>query len=85
MDIIAKLGSPFSKPDFTIGVATSSFQIEGDAEHREKSIWDTFCETPGKIADHSHGLVACEHVKHWESDIDIIDALNVDAYRFSIS
>lgn len=85
MDIIAKLGSPFSHPDFTIGVATSSFQIEGDGENREKSIWDTFCETPGKIADNSHGIVACEHVKRWESDLDIIDSLNVDAYRFSIS
>lgn len=70
---------------FVFGVATSSFQIEGAPESRQKSIWDTFCETPGKIEDGSHGLVACEHVKYWKEDIELIQQLGVDAYRFSIS
>jgi beta-glucosidase len=72
-------------PDFVYGVATSSFQIEGAAEGRLKSIWDTFCEQPGKIADASHGLVACRHIEKWQQDIDMIASLGVDAYRFSIS
>ncbi|GAB2678782.1 GH1 family beta-glucosidase [Aliiglaciecola aliphaticivorans] len=67
------------------GVATSSFQIEGDADNRLASIWDTFCATPGKISDGSNGLVACEHVKFWREDVELIDSLGVDAYRFSIS
>lgn len=85
MEILAQPGSPFMQSNFTMGVATSSFQIEGDADNREPSIWDTFCNTPGKIADGSHGLVACDHVNRLEEDLSIIDSLNVDAYRFSIS
>ncbi|MDO6710763.1 GH1 family beta-glucosidase [Aliiglaciecola sp. 2_MG-2023] len=71
--------------DFVFGVATSSFQIEGAADSRLESIWDTFCATPGKISDASNGLVACEHVKFWREDVELIDSLGVDAYRFSIS
>jgi beta-glucosidase len=85
MEILAKSGSPFTNKAFTIGVATSSFQIEGDAGNREKCIWDTFCEQPGKIADASHGLIACDHINRIEEDVAIIDSLHVDAYRFSIS
>lgn len=70
---------------FTYGVATSSFQIEGAADSRLASIWDTFCDTEGKINDNSNGLVACEHVKRWQEDVELIDSLGVDAYRFSVS
>lgn len=70
---------------FVFGVATSSFQIEGAADSREVSIWDTFCAQPGRIKDNSHGLVACEHVKRWEEDVELIASLGVDAYRFSIA
>ncbi len=85
MQLKAKHGTPFADPSFTIGVATSSFQIEGDAAHRERSIWDTFCEQPGKIADNSNGLVACDHINRWSGDVDMVAAMNVDAYRFSVS
>jgi len=71
--------------NFLYGVATSSFQIEGDAENRLPCIWDTFCATPGKIADSSHGLIACEHVERFEDDVKMIASLGVKAYRFSIS
>lgn len=73
--------------DFVFGVATSSFQIEGaaDPEQRGRSIWDSFCEQPGAIADASHGLIACDHVARLESDLDLIASLGVDAYRFSIA
>ena len=70
---------------FTYGVATASFQIEGAADSRLACIWDTFCTTPGKIRDGSNGEQACEHVKLWREDIDLIESLGVDAYRLSIS
>ena len=37
--------------DFLWGVATSSYQIEGAAnkDGTGQSIWDTFCEFPGKV------------------------------------
>ena len=73
--------------DFVWGVATSAFQIEGakTADGKGLSIWDTFCEQPGVIADASNGDQACEHYARWESDLDLIAGLGVDAYRFSVS
>ena len=49
--------------NFTWGVATSAFQIEGGAadDGRGESIWDVFCRQPGAIADGSNGLTACRH------------------------
>ncbi len=85
-DAVAWPDHPFP-PGFTWGVATSAFQIEGgaDADGKGPSIWDTFCQRPGVIADGSDGRVACEHLKHLETDLDLIASLGVDAYRFSIS
>lgn len=77
--------SQMMSPHFLFGVATSSFQIEGDAAGRLPSIWDTFCATPGKIVDGSNGLNACEHVERFEEDVKMIASLGVKAYRFSIS
>ena len=73
--------------DFVWGVATSSFQIEGAAQADGKgpSIWDSFCQVPGAIADASNGLVACEHYDRWQADVDLIASLGVNAYRFSVS
>ncbi len=73
--------------DFVWGVATSSFQIEGGAAEDGKgpSIWDRFCRQPGAIADGSTGDLACDHYHRWREDFDLIAALGVDAYRFSVS
>ena len=70
---------------FIYGVATASFQIEGGANNRLPCIWDTFCDTAGKVIDGSNGLVACDHYNLWQQDIDLIESLGVDAYRLSIS
>ncbi|WP_290654372.1 GH1 family beta-glucosidase [Idiomarina sp.] len=77
--------SPLYSPDFVFGVATSSFQIEGDRHGRADCIWDTFCAQEGKIHDGSNGDRACEHVKHWQHDVDIIASLGVDSYRLSVA
>jgi len=71
--------------DFIYGVATASFQIEGGANNRLPCIWDTFCDTPDKVADGSNGLIACDHYNLWQQDVELIDSLGVDAYRLSIS
>ncbi|MCC2616600.1 beta-glucosidase [Aestuariibacter halophilus] len=77
--------SPLLAPGFTMGVATSSFQIEGATGKAEPCIWDRFCAQPGAIRDASDGLVACQHVELWQQDIDLIAGLGVDAYRFSVA
>jgi beta-glucosidase len=77
--------SPLLKKPFIFGVATAAFQIEGARDTRLDSIWDTFCAQPDAIADNSNGDNACEHIKYWQQDVEMIADLAVDAYRLSIS
>ncbi len=72
---------------FQLGVATSSYQIEGavQADGRAPSIWDTFAHVPGKIRDGSSGDVACDHYHRMAEDVALLAWLGVDAYRFSIA
>ncbi|GEA09691.1 GH1 family beta-glucosidase [Alteromonas sp. KUL49] len=84
-DIVIPSNSEMNRKSFLFGTATSSFQIEGDIAGREPCIWDTFCEKEGAIADKSDGVRACEHIERWKDDVALLQDLNVDAYRFSIS
>jgi len=73
--------------DFLFGVATAAYQIEGAAHEdgRGPSIWDAFSHTKGKVVNGDTGDVACEHYHRWQSDLDLIKQLQVQAYRFSFS
>ena len=71
--------------DFSVGVGTSSWQVEGATASRGRTIWDDFAAVPGAIADGSLGDPACEHVARMESDVALLGWLGVDAYRFSIA
>lgn len=84
-DLQIPLDSQIRNSEFVFGVATAAFQIEGDANNRLPCIWDTFCDTPGKIRDHSNGIHACEHIHRWQQDVELIASLGVNAYRCSIS
>lgn len=74
-------------PGFQLGVATSSYQIEGAASEdgRGPSIWDRFSHTPGKTKNGDTGDVACDHYHRLPEDLDLLAWLGVDAYRFSIA
>jgi beta-glucosidase len=74
-------------PGFVWGVATSAYQIEGavKSDGRGPSIWDDFCRLPGAIADGSSGEIACDHYHRLQSDLDLMQALGIPSYRFSIS
>jgi beta-glucosidase len=78
--------NPFPR-DFTWGVATSAFQIEGasEADGKGPSIWDTFCRQPGRIKDASNGDVACDHYHRYAGDVALMSAMDLDAYRFSMA
>lgn len=75
-------------PDgFVWGVSTAAYQVEGAVTEggRGRSVWDTFCEQPGTIADGSDGSVACDHYHRYPQDVALMRELGVDAYRFSIA
>ena len=73
--------------NFTWGTATSSYQIEGgwDKGGKGPSIWDAFCQIPGKILNNEDGKVACDHFHRFKEDIALMRSLGLKAYRFSIS
>ena len=73
--------------DFTWGVSTSSYQIEGavDEDGRGQSIWDVYCRQSGRIANGDTGDVACDHYHRYAEDVALMGDLGVDAYRFSVA
>ncbi|MFW6363898.1 MAG: GH1 family beta-glucosidase [Spirochaeta sp.] len=77
-----------SFPDeFLWGVGTSAYQIEGAwaVDGKGPSVWDTFCNNPGRILDGSTGRIAADHYHQWATDIDLVRDLGCGSYRFSIS
>ncbi len=82
MELRTRLG-----PDFRLGVATSSYQIEGAVREdgRLPSVWDTFSHREGTTKDGGTGDVACDHYHRYEEDLDLMQWLGVDAYRFSVA
>jgi beta-glucosidase len=75
-------------PDgFLWGAATAAYQIEGSplADGAGPSIWHRFSHSPGNIADGDTGDVACDHYRRSREDVEIMRALGLGAYRFSVS
>ncbi|BCX49814.1 beta-glucosidase [Haloferula helveola] len=72
---------------FTWGTATSAYQIEGghDADGKGPSIWDAFCQVPGRVAEGDTGQLACDHYHRFREDVALMASLGLKAYRFSIS
>ena len=75
------------RKDFLWGAATASFQIEGawNEDGKSPSIWDVFCEEPGRIEDGSDGKIACDHYHRYKEDVKLMAELGLKAYRFSIA
>jgi beta-glucosidase len=74
-------------PDgFLWGVATSAYQIEGavKADGRGTSIWDTFAHQQGTILHGDTGDIAADHYHRVDEDLDLLEQLGIQAYRFSI-
>jgi beta-glucosidase len=73
--------------NFFWGAATAAYQIEGawQEEGKGESIWDRFAHTPGKIKNGDTGDIACDSYHRWREDIALLQAMNLNSYRFSIS
>lgn len=72
---------------FRFGTSTAAYQIEGAAteDGRGPSIWDTFCQQPGRIKDGSSGDQACDHYHRVDEDVALMQRLGTGGYRFSIA
>ena len=72
---------------FKFGASSAAYQIEGAPaeEGRGESIWDRFCRVPGAVAGGATGDRACDHYHRWREDLDLMAALRLETYRFSIA
>jgi beta-glucosidase len=73
------LGRSFP-PGFTWGTATAAHQIEGGNSNND---WWTFEHTPGSGCAEPSGD-CCDSWNRWEEDADLVAALGLDDYRFSV-
>ena len=73
--------------DFVWGAASSAYQIEGypTADGGGLSVWDTFVNTPGKIAYGDHAEIACDSYHRYGEDIALLKEMGAKGYRFSTS
>ena len=73
--------------DFTWGVSTSAYQIEGahNADGKGKSIWDVFSNTPRKIYNNDNGNHATDFYNRFRDDVLLLKKLNIRHFRLSIS
>src|SRR5689334_281744 len=73
--------------NFVWGAATSAYQVEGAALEDGKglSVWDSFCQRPGKVIEDETGLIACDHYHRYREDVELMRNMGLQAYRLSIS
>ncbi|MBA0839642.1 hypothetical protein Goarm_005348, partial [Gossypium armourianum] len=85
-------GNPNASPfpsNFLFGTASSSYQFEGAFLSDGKGLnnWDVFTHKPGNIMDGSNGDTAVDHYHLYQAieDLDLMQDIGVNSYRFSIS
>ena len=72
---------------FVWGAATSAYQVEGawNADGKGENIWDRYTHKPGNVQNNETGDIAIDHYHRMPADVELIRALGLKAYRFSIS
>ncbi|KAK4042810.1 beta-glucosidase-11 [Parachaetomium inaequale] len=73
--------------DFAWGTATAAYQIEGGASQdgKGKSIWDTYSHLEPSHTNGENADISCDHYNRMPEDVELMNSLGVDVYRFSIS
>mgnify|MGYP003312442075 CR=1 FL=1 len=71
----------FLRDNLSLGVATSSTQIEGGDKN---NTWYKFSVLDKKIKDGSTSLRANSHYKNFKKDLDLMSKMRIKDYRFSI-
>ncbi|MGE5221724.1 MAG: GH1 family beta-glucosidase [Omnitrophica WOR_2 bacterium] len=72
---------------FYFGSATAAYQVEGgwNEDGKGPSVWDVFSHQKGKILNGDTGDVACDTYHDFQTDIQIMSDLGMNAYRFSVA
>jgi beta-glucosidase len=70
-----------ARPPFLWGAGTSSHQVEGNNDRNDWWEWE---RRPGTIRDGARSGAACLHWERYEEDLDLLRALNLNCYRFSL-
>ncbi len=73
-------------PGFLWGAASAAYQVEGSSgpDERGRVAWDDFLAA-GHGFRGDTGLIAADHIRNLEGDLDLLAQLGVNSYRFSIS
>lgn len=73
--------------DFTWGISTAAYQIEGghDLHGKGPSIWDHFTSKKNTIYNGDHANVSCDFYNKYKEDILLMKSMNIENFRFSIS
>jgi beta-glucosidase len=66
---------------FLWGAGTSAHQVEGGNDQNDWWDWEMI---PGKIRNGDRSGAACRHWERYEEDLDLLRAIGLDSYRFSI-
>ncbi len=79
-------GPAAAHTEFTFGVATSAYQIEGAwlEDNKSMSIWDNFAHTTGMIEDNTTGDIAADSYHKYAEDIALMKEYGIRHYRTHI-
>ncbi|XP_054261940.1 myrosinase 1 [Macrosteles quadrilineatus] len=76
------------QPNFMIGCASASYQVEGgwNADDKGENIWDYMTHTqPDSVKNKDNGDIACDSYHKYKEDVQLIKDIGFAHYRFSIS
>ena len=72
--------------DFLWGSATAAYQVEGNCTNNNWSQFESAVDEHGRprILNHQRAGIACDHWNRYKEDIQLMKALSLNAYRFSV-
>jgi beta-glucosidase len=73
--------------DFTWGIGTSAYQIEGawNTDGKGESVWDRATSKKWSVKDKSNGNESIDFYHRYDSDLKLLKSLNFKNFRFSFS
>jgi beta-glucosidase len=72
---------------FKWGVSTAAYQVEGayNTDGKGLSVWDVFSNKKGNTYLNQHGNVACNFYNCYRDDLQLMQALQIPNFRFSLA